>query len=283
MNMEKRILDLHDELLNKVQQKELEVSDVIRDTPQIIKLLEDGFLTLKSYLINYEFEKPADEIEFFKVIKPRLFSKLIYYHKIYQIELNKPISNIQTLTAYVERECQQINEFCEKNAEFIQYYRSGCTVLDEFYFLRGRKEPGLNMESFYFELDPMFSTHYDLKVSRILASDMLSAYINCFLNKFTWEDNSLTNMLPNASKDVWTDTKSALVELIYAIHSIESVNKGNIDLKILASHFERAFNIELGDIYRIFLEIRGRKGERAVYLNRLINALNKRMDDADAK
>lgn len=281
--MDAQILHLHDELLKKVQQKELELSDIIKDTPPIIKLLEEGFSTLKSYVVNHEFEKPADEIEFFKVIKPRLFSKLIYYQKIYQIELNKPNSNIPTLNAYMEREYQQINEFCDNNAEFIQYYRSGGTVLDEFYFLRGRKDLGLGIESFYYERDPMFSTNYDFKVSRLLANDMLSAYINCFLNKFKCEDYCMSNLISHASQDEWTDTKSALVELIYGIHSADSVNKGNIDLKVLASHFERVFNIDLGDIYRIFLEIRGRKGERAIYLNRLIKALNKRMDDADAK
>jgi hypothetical protein len=54
-------------------------------------------------------------------------------------------------------------------------------------------------------------------------------------------------------------------------------------LKVLALVFEKIFNIELGDIYRIFLEIRGRKGERTTYLNRLVVALNKRMNDADSR
>ena len=93
-----------------------------------------------------------------------------------------------------------------------------------------------------------------------------------------FDKNSLTN-----TKHTWTDTKSALVELIYAVHAEQSVNSGNIDLKVLALVFEKIFNIELGDIYRIFLEIRGRKGERTTYLNRLVVALNKRMNDADSR
>ena len=43
------------------------------------------------------------------------------------------------------------------------------------------------------------------------------------------------------------------------------------------------YHIDLGDIYRIFLEIRGRKGNRTVYLSRMIDALNNRMDEADDK
>jgi len=71
--------------------------------------------------------------------------------------------------------------------------------------------------------------------------------------------------------------------LIYDIHTEKSINFRNIDLKVLATLFEKMFNIKLGDIYRIFLEMRGRKGDRSVYLRRLIEALNKRMDDADSK
>ena len=142
---------------------------------------------------------------------------------------------------------------------------------------------GLNLESFYFERDPNFSTYYDFKVAKLLANDMLAAYLESELTRLKqreelFDKNSLTN-----TKHTWTDTKSALVELIYAVHAEQSVNSGNIDLKVLALVFEKIFNIELGDIYRIFLEIRGRKGERTTYLNRLVVALNKRMNDADSR
>jgi hypothetical protein len=83
--------------------------------------------------------------------------------------------------------------------------------------------------------------------------------------------------------DKWTDSKSALVELIYAVHTAHSVNQGNIDIKILAAKFGKMFNMDTGDIYRTFLEIRGRKGNRAIYLTRLVESLNKRMDEKDGK
>lgn len=41
-----------------------------------------------------------------------------------------------------------------------------------------------------------------------------------------------------------------------------SINNGNSDLKNLSYYFENVFNIKLGDIYRTYLEIRGRKGNR---------------------
>lgn len=271
------------ELDNSVKIKELELSNVVRDVPALLIELETGFERLKSLIADHRFASISDEIAFFKEVKPRLFSKLIYYRKIYSIELNKPIGSYQTQILYLQNEQGQISAFCNKNADFIQYYRSGRTHLDEFYFIRGRREMELNMESFYFERDPKFSTHYDFKVAKLLANDMLAAHLNCELSRIKQEEQTGVPLMSIQSNERWTDTKSALVELIYAIHTEGSINSGSIDLKVLAAMFEKMFNIDLGDIYRIFLEIRGRKGERAVYLNKLIRSLNKRMDDADNK
>ena len=279
--MIRKIENMSRQIENRIQMQELEVSNIIRDVPPIIMILEKGFLDMKSLVLSEKFNNKEDEIHFFKEIKPKLFSKLIYYKKIHNIELNKPVCGYNAIKEYLEREQEKINYFYYNNNDFIQYYRLGKTILDEYYFLRDRREMGLNLESFYFERDPNFSTNYDFKIAKLLANDMLATYLKAELIKLEQgEDVFLKNAIIN-SKCTWTDSKSALVELIYAIHTEQSVNTGNIDLKILASLFEKMFNIELGDIYRIYLEIRGRKGDRTTYLNRLVATLNKRMNDAD--
>ena len=277
------IIQISKELHSLIQVKELEISDIIKDVPPIISILENSFLELKELVANYKFSTPQEEITFFKETKPLLFCKLIFFRKMYQIELNQPVSNYATIKIYLEREHDQINLYSNKNAEFIQYYRSGKTILDEHYFLRGRREMELNHESFYFERDPKFSTHFDFKVAKLLANDMLAAYLNCKLSKLKHQLENNDFSLGLQSKEKWTDKKVALVELIYAIHSEESVSNGKIELKTLTTLFERIFNIDLSDLYHIFLEIRSRKMERTLYLNRLIKALNKRMDEADGK
>ena len=277
------IVKMSEELNSLVQEKELEISDIIKDLPPIISILENGFIQLKELVSNYNFICPQEEITFFKEVKPRLFCKLIFFQKMYQLELNQPKSNYSTIHAFLEKEHIEINSFSSKNAEFIQYYRSGKTVLDEYYFIRGRHEIGLNQESFYFERDPKFSTHFDFKVAKLLANEMLASYLNSKLVQLKTEIQNNEFNIGFCSKEKWTDKKVALVELIYAIHSEESVSNGKIELKTLTTLFERIFNIDLSDLYHIFLEIRSRKIERTLYLNRLIKALNKRMDEADSK
>ena len=212
-----------------------------------------------------------------------LFSKLIFFRKIYQLELNRPISNYKTIRVYLEREHERINLFYNRNTEFIQYYRSGKANFDEYYFVRGRKDMELNLESFYFERDPRFSTHFDFKVARLLANDMLAAHLNYQLSKLKYQeenDFSTDIEIPSAQ---WTDKKTALTEIIYGIYEEKSINSGNIEIKALATIFGRIFNVDLNDIYHIYLEIRSRKTNRTEFLNRLIKTLNKRMNEADSK
>lgn len=281
--MKAKIDNIFNELENTIQVKELEFTEVLVDSPEIIKVLESGFENLKLLISDFQFEEKNDEIQFFKVRKPKLFSKLIYYQKIYQIELNRPMSGYQTQRSFLEKELEQINVFYGKNSDFIQYYRSGKSLMDEYYFLRGVRNMELSPECFYFERDPKFSTSFDFKVSKLLANDMLAAYINCEIAKLKHQENDFEPSSSAASQEKWTDKKTALVELIYAIHEEGSISFGKINLKLIATMFSKMFNINLSDIYNIFLEIRSRKTNRTEYLNRLIEALKRRMDDADSK
>ena len=281
--MMNKIYQISEELTSIVREKELEMSDIIRDVPPTILLLENGFIDLKNIVSSFTFPSKHDEIMFFKEIKPQLFSKLIFFRKIHQLELNRPISNYKTIRLYLEREHERINLFYNRNTEFIQYYRSGKANFDEYYFVRGRKDMELNLESFYFERDPRFSTHFDFKVARLLANDMLAAHLNYQLSKLKYqEENDFSTEIEIPSAQ-WTDKKTALTEIIYSIYEEKSINSGNIEIKALATIFGRIFNVDLSDIYHIYLEIRSRKTNRTEFLNRLIKTLNKRMDEADSK
>lgn len=282
--MKDKIAHIIKELNSSIELKELELSDVVHDIPSIILIIEDAFEKLKSIISEHQFKSDLEEITFFKETKPKLFSKLIYYRKIYYLELNRPVAGFDIIRNYLQKEQCRIHFFSERNADFIQYYRSGKTMLDDFYFLRDRREFELNLESFYFERDPRFSTNFDFKVAKLLANDMLAAYLNCQLAKLKHEEENnsyYTNEeLPIAE---WTDKKTALAEIIYGIHEEKSINAGKIEIKALATIFGRIFKVDLSDIYHIFLEIRSRKTNRTEFLNRLIKALNRRMDDADSK
>ncbi len=83
------------------------------------------------------------------------------------------------------------------------------------------------------------------------------------------------------SKLFWTGSKTDLVELLYALHASEFINGGTVDIKEMASHFEHFYNVDLGNYYHTFIEIRSRKTSRTRFLDRLIELLQQRMEALD--
>ena len=77
------------------------------------------------------------------------------------------------------------------------------------------------------------------------------------------------------------DREVALVEFIYALYAGKCFSNGNTSLKDIAFCCETLFNIEIGDFYRIFLEIRNRKKSRTQFLDKLKEQIIKMMDELD--
>lgn len=140
------------------------------------------------------------------------------------------------------------------------------------------------LDSFYFERDPKFSTNFDFKVAKMIANERLTVYINNKLIKLKQEDtdNFTDNNLPKVRIN-WTAKKAELVEQIYAWDSAGCFNNGNTNIKELAEYIEAVFNINRGDFYHTFLEIRERKGSRSQFLDKLVKFLEERMDELDNK
>ena len=115
-----------------------------------------------------------------------------------------------------------------------------------------------------------------------MANDLLELYIKSQLAKLK-EDALNEHEIDTEFKarETWTASKTDLAELIYALDTSKCINHGNIKLKAITSYLEDVFNISIGDIYRIYLEIRERKGSRTQFLDRLKDKLIERMDEAD--
>lgn len=236
---------------------------------------------LKLYITKYKFQNEKEEIIFFKKIKPQFISKFIYYNYIYSFITQRPIGCSKMVKKYLNSELKTLHQFHEKNLDFCKYYRSGCEYLDHKYFVRGQFDLKINHNSAYFESDVKFSTNRDFLVSNIMANDLIELFLK---NEITSLDNLENGVLkPEAPKSSlkWTAPKAAIIELLYAFHADGCFNNGNASITQIATAFESAFNIELGQYSRTFLEINARKTGRTKYLDSLKEKLLKRMDEAD--
>lgn len=281
--MDKYVSTLKNQILQNIQKVEKMECSISKKSEIVIPQLESSVKELKVFISGYSFKNKEEEIHFFKDIKPQFFSLLIYYVEVYNIEMKIPTGSIHDKRHYLSRVQNRIKYFFDMNLDFYQYYRSGSTHLDHLYFLRGKVNIPLHYDSFYFERDTNFSTCYDYKLTLILVNEMLACYLNTELAKLTYE-NKLVQVNHSLHSDaIWTEKKNALGEIIYGIDTLASVNNGSIDIKELAAMLGKLLNVDMSDIYHVYLALRNRKGDRTEYLNRMIKALNKRMDDADSK
>ena len=152
--------------------------NIINDSLEIVYYLYDILLNLRGKINEFKFYNKVDEIFFFKVQKPELLGRLIYFYKIYLIETQCPTGSNEVVKNYLNQELDSLTYFFNRNLDFYQYYRSNSTVYDEYYFLRGKNDIRLCTDSAQFDKDPKFSTGYDYKVAKIIANEMLRIYLN---------------------------------------------------------------------------------------------------------
>tara|TARA_R110002073_G_scaffold327921_3_gene508848 strand:+ start:6861 stop:7700 length:840 start_codon:yes stop_codon:yes gene_type:complete len=274
--------ELISEFETKLESLESRTDDILYKAEHGITNTEKCIKQLRKKVIEKGFDSKNEEISFFKHIKPQIFSKLIYYVRLFNIESKRPRSSSKFQIKYLNNHINKLQVFFNDNLEFYHYYRRGATTLDEEYFIRGKSDLRLPTESFHFYIDEQFSTCQDTTVATIMAYDMLIVYLQQEIEKLqTNTDTKIRTMKQSSSKLFWTGSKTELTELIYALHSSGVINSGTADIKELASMFEQIFNIELGNYYHTFIEIRARKCSKTKFLDKLTEMLIRRFKDSD--
>ncbi len=258
-----------------------EHEDKIKRSEESAKIILKAYNQLKQFISKYKFKNQSEEIHYFKALKPKLISKYIYFSKVYNIETNKPQGSDKSKKKYYLNELDKISRYFDANIDFIRYYRSNDTYLDHKYFMRDNLDFRFSTESFAVELDRKQSTNFDYKIAKIRANDLLQVYLHDELKHIEFYDKKEKVQGQPKTKLSWTDSKTSLIELIYALHSQDVFDKGKSDIKEIAAYFENVFNIDLGDYYRTYLEIRMRKSGKTKFLDTLKQALTKRIDDID--
>ncbi|MDF3029362.1 MAG: Tetracycline regulation of excision, RteC [Fluviicola sp.] len=250
-----------------------------------VELSRKYLVDLKSEIINRGFRKPQDEIDCFKITKPKLHAELIYFRGILVAQQNIPLGSDEIKKSYLNDHLARYFIFFEENKEFIRYYRSEANHLDDQFFIREKAQLTKEYEVDFSEVDFRWNTGYDLILAKCLAFEKLEHQIRQELFRIShMEETSFNPIIPQANhKKVlqWTDSKTDLVELIYALHSVGALNNGQTDLKTITEVLQATFQIELGDHYKVYHDLKSRKIARTKFLNNLVETLNKRMEADD--
>ena len=228
--------------------------------------------SLKANILNHTFKTQDDEIKFFKLHKPKIYGQLFFYKMVKMFESHKPNGSEKTIRNYIINELDNLKRYYDINNEFYTYYRNNSTHLDSLYFIRENYDTSLVNNFHSYDADKLFCTSHDYNVARIISVD----YFQIFLDKKLLELDTI--IIPSEPTNLerklqWTESKTGLTELIYAFHSKGVFNHGNADLKQIASFLSKSFNIDLGDFYHIFKEIKERKKGQTKFLDELKNSV----------
>ena len=271
---------LNKELSNQLLNIELEEADLTKKAQKSTLCIKNALTQLKAFCVQYTFIDEQEEIYFFKKTKPELFSKLIYYVKIFNIESCRPTGSREIQEAYLKHELEKLTFFFSNHLEFYQYYRMDSTYFDDRYFMRGKENLHLYQDTLMFYVDPDFSTSHDYMVAKIIANDRLEVFLKTELDALSIKTNSPNwgHIGDSVQNIQWTDSKTSLVELIYALHAAGVLNNGHCEIRELSAFFEQIFNVRFTDVYHTYIEIKIRSTPTK-FLDSLKSALLRKMEE----
>lgn len=87
--MIRKIENISKQIEDQIQIKELEVSNIIRDVPPIILILERGFVEMKSLVLSENFKTNSDEIHFFQRNKTKVILQINLLQKDTQYRIKQ--------------------------------------------------------------------------------------------------------------------------------------------------------------------------------------------------
>lgn len=275
--MESYSTKLYEDLTAQLTDLESAQTDPIARARQAVDLVTEALGNLRAHFSGYSWENPREEITFFKHVKPRFQSRLIYYLKVFHLESHCVALTPPACRTFLQEELSRIRQFFSHNQEFYQYYKTGAKYLDEWFFVRNQVDLNLMDDDFFMALDPTFCTVHSYKISRMLAYNALTEYVSRRLDRLE-PAPSVSAQYPAIN---WTATKADLIELLYALHSAGVINHSQVDVRIIARILEAVFSIKLGNYYRAFQDIRNRKKNRTPFLDLLKDTLLRRMETTD--
>ena len=272
---------LYNELLLALKRdQEGDREPVLNTAKKCVSSVKLSMTKLREEVIRIQFLHLKDEILFFKHIKPLFHRHLIFWAYVSNIELLRPVGGKDEVRSYFQRELNKLNYFFASQSGFYLYCRNGETMMDEIYFLRDKQDYSTtNPHSV--DNDRSFSTSHDYLVAKILANEMLLDYLTNEMDNL--EQGKLMHPAKPVSSLQWTASKAGLVELIYALQSVGVYNNGTAEIKEIAQLFEMMFQVDLGNYYHTFNEIRLRKKNRAQLLDQMKEKLVKKMDEMDER
>ncbi|WP_288244008.1 RteC domain-containing protein [uncultured Chryseobacterium sp.] len=249
----RKIARINDELEFQINAAYDADDHMIRISEKALLHIDAAIRKVKELVSPHVFDSIAEEVYFFKKLKPQISYKFIYYSTILELESHKPDAGNKIVRKYYEEEQEKLKTFYSKNSEFYSYYTRDATYLDHKYFVRNSYDLKMKLSSEYYNLDASFTTAKDHLLAKFIAYGHYEDYLKKQIDKLS--DISSRSLSPL----VWSGSKVGLIELVYALYHMRCFNGGNIELSEVVKFVEKSLETDLGNFHKTVFEIKTRK------------------------
>ncbi|MBO9563775.1 MAG: RteC domain-containing protein [Niastella sp.] len=264
-------------LFQRLQEAENMESDLPTRLDTCIRICEESLQILRQWVIEHSFPDNDTEIYFFKKIKPEVVGHYLFYRKQFSFHLSSCSLSTEMRMSLYEMKLNETQQFFTAHQFDYVYHIMGDTCHDELYFLRSNYDWKL-CQSDHYPAEPGFATNGDGILANILANKLWGAYL---LQQVEQADG-MRNMTGKAGQEIrlnWTGPSTALIESIYAWHSLGWC--GNDSIKKVMEGISGLFSKDLGDYYRKIQHIDHRKINPTKGLDQMKTALLNRFRQLD--
>ena len=224
---------------------------------------------IQNYVVENNFRCIEDEVCFFKNIRPSLSAQITLIHFMNSYQCAISISDEMKI-ALINKTSAYFEQLIDENHAYVIRMQRGIDLDDHELYVRHQFDAPLNDLGRKALKYANISTYHSLLLEELLAKDLIEEFLKNRSNDTVTEDSPLK----------WTDKNIELVELIYGLDSAGSINGGNAKINDIVEAFENIFNVKIDKAYRAFIDLKKRQ-EPTTFLDKLRNALRKRMNDED--
>jgi len=271
--------DLRDSFDYKVELVHKEESNLLRFVQQALLLsslsLQEAIVSIQEYTFQ-----PGEEVYFYKVIKPYFSGRLIYFSRLSNLEVERSMISTARLEEFYTVELERVKAVYEQHRFLYGYLRTGAVYLDDRLFFHPRPDMVTALYGLKPAPDTAYPICYDHVVAQLSAAELLQKFLEEALEELRMESSSAGALIPRVT---WTDSKTGLIELAYALQSAGVLNNGKIELQDVIAFMEKIFHVSLGNYSRTFQEILSRKTGYTNFIDRLKNKLLLRIQHIEDK
>jgi len=232
---------------------------------------------LKDWVKAHPLVRQEDEIECFKVVKPRFYALLIYYVEAFNLENRQPVGTPEMLKSYYEGELGYFGRLFRQYAFYYEYFRLGMEEMDGMLFVRGAEIQQTLLPEVP-QVDPDFATGMDYLFAKFIAYERLQQEVTEKIKRLN-PAPAVVATGKTRGPFKWTGEVINLIENAHGILLTGQVNNGEVGIVEFFNGMGEFFGVDLG-IPKKGLEalMKRKKLSKTHFTGRMQDKLNERMD-----